>query len=585
MLKEKLSKITEFIRLQNQFIEYNKKLIKAYRGDLLSIVKEDVFSKFQSTQSKIDCENMAISINIIPQIVDSISIAYSLPVERIANNPNNQEGVDFYIKKFNINKKLQKTLSFFTTTKASGIELYINSKGGIDARSCSNDCFLVYTDDQIEPNMPKVYIKFLGCVLKELEENKYKEVNKYQLWTEDEVLTIDEDGTIDETEYAKNNGENILGTIPFVYLNEDDDLLLPIQRKDLLQNNLQVCNVATSGNVALHYQGNPIRVIINANMKKSNINIAPHSVVVLNSDDDGKTVDFKELPSSLNTDNCLNFMKTIIELTLASYGLTAQAVLNEASSGLELRLKSGDLIAIREKQIEFLKPFESELWKKVAIIHNNWLVNQNADIKELWKGGFDEDFEVQAIFSSPEVIATGNNENKDTVDSKVANSDLAGNTVDDATKDEESDVGSDDDSNVKDIKSGAKPNQPNDATSSKPKPKVEGQVEVKEDATKEVSTDKVNTETPEVGTTSAPTENVQAQALNGAQVASLVEIVEKVAMGTLPRDAAVNIIVLAFNVLPQDAEKILGGAGKSFKIKGEGDGKPTESTSDGSKGV
>lgn len=73
--------------------------------------------------------------------------------------------------------------------------------------------------------------------------------------------------------------------------------------------------------------------------------------------------------------------------------------------------------------------------------------------------------------------------------------------------------------------------------------------------------------TPTVGDTAASTDqNVQQLALNGAQVTALVDMVEKVAAGTLPRESAMNMIVTAFNVTPQDADKILGSAGKGFKM-------------------
>jgi hypothetical protein len=87
---------------------------------------------------------------------------------------------------------------------------------------------------------------------------------------------------------------------------------------------------------------------------------------------------------------------------------------------------------------------------------------------------------------------------------------------------------------------------------------------------KEVSANEVtNTSgTPTVGDTAASQDqNVQQQALNGAQVASLVEIVEKVAAGTLPRESAIQMIVLAFNVTLEDASRVLGSAGAGFKIE------------------
>lgn len=73
--------------------------------------------------------------------------------------------------------------------------------------------------------------------------------------------------------------------------------------------------------------------------------------------------------------------------------------------------------------------------------------------------------------------------------------------------------------------------------------------------------------TPTVGDTASAVDNVQQQALNGAQVTSLVDIVEKVAAGTLPRDSAINMIVMAFNVKPEDAERVLGTAGNGFEPK------------------
>lgn len=53
-------------------------------------------------------------------------------------------------------------------------------------------------------------------------------------------------------------------------------------------------------------------------------------------------------------------------------------------------------------------------------------------------------------------------------------------------------------------------------------------------------------------------------ALNGAQVASMVEVVEKVAAGTLPRNAARAIIMRAFAVDAAGADEILGDAGQGF---------------------
>jgi hypothetical protein len=96
---------------------------------------------------------------------------------------------------------------------------------------------------------------------------------------------------------------------------------------------------------------------------------------------------------------------------------------------------------------------------------------------------------------------------------------------------------------------------------------AQGQGEEVNDETEEGDTDKKanGNGTPTVGDTASAVDNIQQQALNGAQVTSLVDIVEKVAAGTLPRDSAINMIVMAFNVKPEDAERVLGTAGNGFK--------------------
>ena len=64
----------------------------------------------------------------------------------------------------------------------------------------------------------------------------------------------------------------------------------------------------------------------------------------------------------------------------------------------------------------------------------------------------------------------------------------------------------------------------------------------------------------------APTDQKVADtALNGTQITALLDIADAVATGKLPRDAAVNIITLAFLVDAAEADKLLGSVGKGFE--------------------
>ena len=66
----------------------------------------------------------------------------------------------------------------------------------------------------------------------------------------------------------------------------------------------------------------------------------------------------------------------------------------------------------------------------------------------------------------------------------------------------------------------------------------------------------------------SPEESVQSMGMNGAQVTALQGIVMAVAKRELPRDSGVYMIASAFGIDPDEAEKIIGEAGRDFVIQG-----------------
>ncbi len=71
-------------------------------------------------------------------------------------------------------------------------------------------------------------------------------------------------------------------------------------------------------------------------------------------------------------------------------------------------------------------------------------------------------------------------------------------------------------------------------------------------------------ESPAVAGAETPDESVQNMGMNGAQVTALQGIVMAVANGELPRDSGIYMIVSAFGITPEEAEKIVGAAGADF---------------------
>jgi hypothetical protein len=60
-----------------------------------------------------------------------------------------------------------------------------------------------------------------------------------------------------------------------------------------------------------------------------------------------------------------------------------------------------------------------------------------------------------------------------------------------------------------------------------------------------------------------------ANALNGAQVTAIVDIVKSISVGDLPRESGIQVIISSFNKTREEAEAIVGEAGKGFKPANE----------------
>lgn len=81
-----------------------------------------------------------------------------------------------------------------------------------------------------------------------------------------------------------------------------------------------------------------------------------------------------------------------------------------------------------------------------------------------------------------------------------------------------------------------------------------------------------NTSGDSKGSTLSTEPSIQQTALNGAQVSSLLEIVNSVASGSIPRQTGIEMLINAFQFSEIESEKIMGTVGNGFKPEIEGEG-------------
>lgn len=434
MLRDKAKDIIVDIKNNKEFFNINSKLFKCIRGDQLSVVKE-AFNKTQSPLARQDKKDLAVSINFIQKIVNKLSQIYSFEVER--KSATDQDLVDFYSKNLKLNTTMTNANELFNGMKSCLVEIYLKKDKSLGVRPIPSDKFFVWSDDIVEPNVPEVYVKFVGKI------NKKKgkgECDLYFLYTDTEFLAVDEDGEVRE-EYKTENDQNDLGIAPFVYINRDAYELLPTPNADLLQNVVQICSIMTDANVANYYQSFPIRVLINADIdEKTNIDINPNSVIILNSKMgiDGGTPDFKEVASTLDTSKSINLAKEIIQNLFYCFDLSMDGAATESTSGLALTIKSSDMLENRKKQIEFFIPAEEELWNKLAVIHNN-LTKKNVLNNKIPKKTFSDNFTVEVEFELPSAEVEQQKEMKSD-DSEMTNKEVKESETDTITENDKKQV-------------------------------------------------------------------------------------------------------------------------------------------------
>lgn len=73
------------------------------------------------------------------------------------------------------------------------------------------------------------------------------------------------------------------------------------------------------------------------------------------------------------------------------------------------------------------------------------------------------------------------------------------------------------------------------------------------------------TDTPAPGDGGPAEPDIQKAVMNGAQVGAMVAVAEKVVAGMLPRDTAIGILAVGFQMTPKQAEQVLASAGAGFE--------------------
>lgn len=400
-LSSEYKEIIEHYENCENYITKNAQIYQVLRGDLLPLIQKYFEDTVISPQARLNKVNMAVPINYPQKIMKVLSNLYTFTVERKASS--NESLMTFYKKELSFDTVMQQANELFNGMRSCFIEIYHDKDKTkkLKIRAVPANKILVYSTDPVEPNIPNVFIKILRTIKKADARHRkgYREADLLLIYTKEKIMKVDTDGKVYSIE------DNEWGFIPFVYINSDISELLPVPNSDLLQNTKQICSIMTDSVVCNYFQSFPIRVLINTDLEKSQIEINANTVMNLKkmAGENVGDPDFKEVPSTLDTAKSIQLAKSILNEILYCFDLEAQgAEVTAAKSGLALSIQNTALVDNRKRQAEYFRPAEKELWEKLALAHNKLIVSDTGLPLTYPIEMFDEGFTVDCDYTLPD---------------------------------------------------------------------------------------------------------------------------------------------------------------------------------------
>lgn len=500
--------VTCLVQDKKSYLEHNYKLIDIFENNLLPYIDNDMrqqFSLQMYTQAMLRC----VPINILPKIIDKLTNIYSKAVIRqvVDGSTKDKELLAWYQQTLNVNNVMNSSNEMFNLCKATLIQPYLY-KGKPCLRPILNDKFIVYSDDKMNPTVPTYVIILAGC-----------ENNKEIYWTysDDEFMISNSNNEIERgmmAEYLNEDGINPIGKIPYIYVNSSKYRLNPKQDQDVIKLTKIVPVMLTDLNVAAMYQA--FSIMYGIDIDDENIAMSPNAFWRFKSDPTSdKKPELGVMKAQVDYNEVLNLIQSELTMWLSTKGVRASSVgtftQENFASGISKIIDEMDTYEARQKQIPFYEQAEHDLWDLILKRMNPyWVHTRQIDSKAL----FDPNAFVQTTFATQLPLQT------------------RGEIVKEVKEEYQSGF--------------------NTRKGSIQRLNPEMSDEAIEELIKEIDEERGITveETADGQIIEGDMAQISGsdQTLNGAQVASLVALIERVQTGVLPKDSAKVIIKASFKL-------------------------------------
>jgi len=379
--------LVDYVEQKRPYICKNRDLFEIYEGELLKFIKKEIERQF-SGQTRAEVASRAAPINVLKRIVDKLSRIYQEPPTRIIEYGSDvdKELLDSYEKSFRIDEIMNVGNEFFNLFKTTLVQPYVH-KGIPKLRSIPSDRFVVYSDDPID-DMSMTHLIILEGKVKEV---TGEIVEIYKVYTDDEFYIIDSKANLRTDFMAQQgnpNGVNIYGKIPFVYVNQSHNLLMPIQDSDTYALTILLPILLSDLNFCVKYQA--FSILFGIDVDDENLQLSPNSFWRFKSEGNGEQKpQVGQIKPQCDIDQVLGLIQSEFAFWLNSRGIRTSAVgevtTSNFSSGISKLIDEMDTYEITKKQIEYFTNAEKQLWNLVMHhMHPVWVNDKMVDTNALF---------------------------------------------------------------------------------------------------------------------------------------------------------------------------------------------------------
>ena len=511
------------IEKEQDRLDFNEQLFNLLENDMMTPLKaklqDDLTVMWQQALKRV------APINLFRRLVDKLAVIYQQDPWREVTDGTEQdkELLSWYERGLNINDKMNFNDEYYSAFDYSLLQI-TQSDGKPFVRTIPNHHFLVFSTDPTDHTKVDIVMLLMG---KDLDDNYI-----FWLYSNDEFIIADTGmgGRLRPDLMARFeiDGTNPYGTLPFVYVNRSQNLVMPKIQKDNLQMSLLIPILWTDLNFAVKFQA--FSIIYGIDINDEGLTFDPNVFWKFFSDPaTDKTPQIGSIKPQVDIAQVIPMIGSQFSMWLNSKGIKPGAVgdlnIESFASGISKMIDEMDTIQVRKRHVSQYTVAEGELWDKIfnfmhpfwvsqGMVENTHQMSVDATVITHFQPQIPLADRGDLVRDLKDEVEAGFTTTKRAI--KALNPHMTEAEIDELQDEIDQDE----------------------------------MIVVEESGENELPDTDKEVEVRASGTTAAGVD-VQvdpAQSLNGAQVTSLLQIVEQVSLGTLPKDSGKAIAKTSFNL-------------------------------------